>query len=546
MSSNRESRAVAGIWEAAQRGVSRSLIVSLLLLFSSAAIAQQSAIPAPRFDINRFDVTGNTLLPAEEVERLVTPFTGKQKDFADIQRALEALELAYRERGFGIVQVQLPEQDITKGVVQFRVVQPRMRNVVVEGNKHYTSENIRRSVPTVREGETPNSKAIARNLQMTAENPVKETSVLLRSADRDDQVDATIKVQDDKPWRMFVSIDNTGTSDTGYWRAGIGYQHANLFDRDHTLTAQYITSPTDASKVSIYGLGYRIPYYELNSSLDLIAGYSDVDSGAVQGLFNVSGQGSIYAARWNYYLPRWQDVEHKVSVGLDYRAYQNQVTFSGTGLVPDITVHPLGVTYSGTHRAAAAETHFYITGAANIPGGNDGSDADFQRSRAGATANYTVLRLGGSHTMAFKNDVQLRLALNGQYTDDALVAGEQFGIGGPDSVRGYLLRETANDKGYSANFELYTPDFSGKLPKVEGLGGLKVRALAFFDYGSVSRNKALPGESEGETLKSVGVGVRVGITRKFNLRLDVANLLKDGPTRQTGQTHASVALAILF
>ena len=540
------SRAVTMLWEAAGRGVLRGAAIIFFFLFSAAAIAQQTAIPAPRFDIDRFEVTGNTLLPAEEVDRLVAPFTGKQKDFADIQRALEALEIAYRERGFGIVQVQLPEQDITKGVVQFRVLQPTLRNVVVEGNKHYTNENIRRSLPTVRENETPNSKAIARNLQMTAENPVKETSVILRSADREDQVDATIKVTDDKPWRMFVSIDNTGTSDTGYWRTGIGYQHANLFDRDHTLTAQYITSPTDASKVSIYGVGYRIPYYRLNSSLDLIAGYSDVDSGTVQGLFNVSGQGSVYAARWNYYLPRWEDVEHKVTVGLDYRAYQNDVVFSGTGLVPDITVHPLGITYSGTVRAAASETNFYATAAANIPGGNDGSDDDFRRSRANATANYTLFRFGGSHSYAFKNDAQVRVALNGQYTSDALVAGEQFGIGGPDSVRGYLLRETANDYGYSANFEVYTPDFAGQLPKMEGLSGLKMRALAFFDYGSVSRNDALPGESEGDTLKSVGVGFRVGITRKFNLRLDFAHLLKDGPTRQSGQEHASVALAILF
>ncbi|MGH8649937.1 MAG: ShlB/FhaC/HecB family hemolysin secretion/activation protein, partial [Burkholderiales bacterium] len=348
----------------------------------------------PRFDINRFEVVGNTLLPASELERVFAPHTGPNKDFGDIQRALEALEAAYRDRGYGVVQVLLPEQDITRGVVQFRAVQPRVGKVLIEGNTHFDNENIRRSLPTVQEGEAPNSKDIARNLQIVAEHPVKQTNVLMRSGASDDQVDVNIKVTDDKPWRGFLTLDDTGTGDTGYYRLGIGYQHSNLFDRDHVLTAQYVTSPTDASQVSIYGAGYRIPFYGLNSSLDLIAGYSDVDSGTVQGLFNVSGQGTIGIVRWSYYLPKSADYEHKVALGLDYRAYQNQVLFQGTGVVPDVTVHPVSLTYSGLWRGAASELSFYGSGARNIPGGQDGDDAAFEASRAGANADYSVFRYG--------------------------------------------------------------------------------------------------------------------------------------------------------
>ena len=55
------------------------------------AQAPTAEIPAPRFDITRFDVVGNTLLKPEEIQRAVAPYTGKQKDFSDIQRALEAV-----------------------------------------------------------------------------------------------------------------------------------------------------------------------------------------------------------------------------------------------------------------------------------------------------------------------------------------------------------------------------------------------------------------------------------------------------------------------
>ncbi len=528
------------------RGVALLLLAGYLLApVAPVSRAQQlqAPIPAPRFEIKRFDVQGNTLLSPEVVQAAVAPFAGEDKDFADIQRALEALEQSYRDRGYGVVQVLLPEQDITKGVVQFRVNQPRVGRVLIDGNKHFDAENIRRSLPTVKEGETPNSRAIARNLALLGEHPVKQTNVLLRSGAKEGEVDVNIKVSDDKPWRGFLTIDNTGTGETGYYRAGIGLQHSNLFNRDHTLTAQYITSPTEPSKVSIYGVGYRIPFYDLNSSLDLIAGYSDVDSGTVQGLFNVSGAGTIAIARWNYLLPRWSELEQKLAFGLDYREFQNDVVFAGTQIVPDITIHPASLTYSGLRRYAAVELSFFASGSTNIPGANDGDDLAFQLTRPGASEHYTIFRGGFNYVRQFKNEWQTRVGLNGQYTKDLLVPGEQYGLGGPDTVRGYLLREVANDRGYSGQAELYTPDIARHL---EAPDELRVRFLAFYDYGSLKRNDPLPGEIDHSVLASTGVGLRLSYAKSVSLRFDVANILKPTLNRDDGSWRVSAALAIIY
>ena len=50
-----------------------------------------------------------------------------------MQRALEALELAYRERGYSAVQVFLPEQDLEKGTVTLRVIEARIRKLQITG-----------------------------------------------------------------------------------------------------------------------------------------------------------------------------------------------------------------------------------------------------------------------------------------------------------------------------------------------------------------------------------------------------------------------------
>ena len=105
----------------------RRLCFLLLLSWICAlpAMAQEEAIPAPKFAIKSFEVTGDSILGAELVQRLVTPFTGSNKDFGDVQRALEALEAEYRSRGYGVIQVALPEQDITRGVVRFTIKSAR-------------------------------------------------------------------------------------------------------------------------------------------------------------------------------------------------------------------------------------------------------------------------------------------------------------------------------------------------------------------------------------------------------------------------------------
>jgi hemolysin activation/secretion protein len=521
------------------------LLAALQALAAIPAVAQQTPVPSPSFTITRFEVAGNTLLAQEEIERAVAPYTGEQKQFSDIQNALEALERAYRDRGFGVVQVLLPEQDITKGVVRFRVVQRRVGKISVEGNKHFDAQNVRRSLPALKEGEVPNSQAIARNLHMAGEHPVKQTSVLLRSSASESEVDVGIRVTDDKPWRLIFSLDNTGTSETGHWRAGIGYQHTNLWNRDHSITAQYVTSPTNASDVNIYALGYRAPYYRLNSSLDLVAGYSDVNSGVVQGLFNVSGSGTIFGARWNYFLPKWGDLDQKLTAGIDYRAFQNQVIFTATGqsLVPDVTIHPVSATYSGVLRMAAAEVNFFGAASANIPGGNDGDDAAFAAARAGADANYTVFRYGATYVHGFASQWQARAAFSAQYASDPLVPGEQFGIGGPDTVRGYLLREVTGDRGYAAQFEVYTPNVS---PAIGLPDALRARLLAFYDFGGVKRNNALPGEQEGKFISSAGIGLRMSYSKNVSLRVDVAQILKAAGTRNTDDQHVSAGLAIVY
>jgi len=201
------------------------------------------------------------------------------------------------------------------------------------------------------------------------------------------------------------------------------------------------------------------------------------------------------------------------------------------------------VTYSAVKRGAASEFSAYGGLSVNVPGGNDGKSADFVRSRATATDRYSILRYGATYVRSLGGEWQLRASLGGQHTADALVSGEQFGIGGPDSVRGYQLREIASDRGYSAQVEVYTPDFAARLglPQEQ-----KLRLVGFVDGGSVSRNRALPGELLHDSIGSVGVGARWNYGKSASLRLDLAQVLQATPNRQINSQRINAALALFF
>jgi hemolysin activation/secretion protein len=536
---------------------------------TTSPVAQAQTSPAspiddsPRFEIRRFLFEGATLVPREQLEADTKAFLGPRKSFSDVQRALEIVERAYGAAGWSAVQVVLPEQELERGEIRFQVIEARIGRVVVEGVKFFDEANIRASVPALAPGRAPNINAIARNLRVANENPAKQAQVLLRSGQEEATVDAVLRVVDEAPTKRSVTVDNTGSPTTGRLRVGLGYQNANATGNDDVFSFQFVTAPYDDHldnegrpdrlspipnrKVTILGTSYRIPLYESGDSLDFTAGYSNVNSGTVANIFSITGAGIVLGARYTANLMRLGDYEHRLIFSADWRTYDNKgvrQVGSTLQLIPDVTVHPLGVTYAGVMRKQDSETSFSVGASKNVSGGNDGSAEDFckiglRNNGLGqcASATYEVWRWSFNHNLALPADVQLRIGWNGQTTKDMLVPGEQLGIGGADSVRGFLEREVADDTGHRTTIELYSPDFGGKT----GISEARVRALAFADWGRVKKNMPGPGETYKQGIGSVGFGLRMSRSTNLAFRVDYAVVVDEGAghTRGSGRVHTS-------
>lgn len=528
---------------------SMGLVVALLLT-SVLSFAQTQTV---RFDIDRFKIEGNTLLKPDEIEALLKPFTGKQREYGDVKRAIEALRQRYRTKGFSVVWVVAPGQDLDRGVVTLRVIEARIGKVTIEGNRFFDDANIRSSLPALREEVSPRAKDISANAQLANENPAKQVDVVLRPGEQPGVVDATVDVIDVRPFKAFLTFDNTGNPQTGDYRLGVGVQHANLFNRDNIFTFNYVTSPGKWDQVSLYSGSYRLPLYSWGDSIDFIVAYSDVDAGTTQtvaGPLNFSGQGTVYGLRFNQLLERRGEYSHRIVYGLDYRAYENDCAygdFGAEGCGPaavDVTVSPISLAYSGNWAKPGRISDFYVALSHNVPVDANGQESDFNAARPspnggdGASSRYTILRCGASMVNAFESNWQVRAAFNAQYTSDALVSGEQFGIAGATAVRGFQEREIVRDIGYFANLELYSPNLAGKLIPGEG----NLRGLLFYDFASAANNP-LDGEARQKvSTASIGAGFRWNIQRNFNLRFDLARVMDGGGSTKDGDFRGHISV----
>lgn len=503
-------------------------LTAVALMFCGSAYAAD----VPQFEVLRYQVSGNTVVSPVEADQALAAFIGKDKNFGDLQQAVEALEQAYHAKGFHAVKVMLPEQELKGGVVRLEVAEVRVGTVTVEGNNFFDKDNIRRSVPRLQEGTFPNLDRISMDIKVANENPAKKVQMVLESGGNE-TVNAKLKVSDEKPWKLGTTLDDTGTKQSGRLRLSVMGQYANLFNLDHLASFQYTMSPEHQEKVNIYSGGYRIPLYNLGDSIDFYGGYSDVDSGTVvSGLSNldISGKGAFAGARYNQNLQRVSSYEHRFIYGIDYRRFENNIGFAGIQLGTTTKATPVSAGYSGTYTfTGGGMADGWLSLSQNVSLDSKDSNA-YSATRTGSRPNFFVIRGGSSATCPLPTDFQLRYTFNGQYTWQPLIPGEQFGMGGQGSVRGFDEREFSDDYGLAGSVELYSPDVA----KLANVKNTQLRVLGFFDAGHLERNKPELKEVDSRLAASAGTGIRFAYNNYLSASTDFAVVI-DSVTHRVGE-----------
>jgi hemolysin activation/secretion protein len=449
----------------------------------------------PLFNVSAYEVKGENPLSIEDSKLLLQPYLGSNRSLSDLQQAASALESALRERGHGFLRVTLPPQEASS-TITLEVLSFKLSKVIIKNNTFFDEENQKNSLPALQEGSSPNFQAMTTQLVIANENPSKQTTITFKEGDTD-SIDAIVDTQQQKPWSVFVSGNNSGSDDNGRLRISLGLQYANLFNSDQVATLSYSTAPSEPDNVSQYGLFYRLPLYQLGGSLSAYYAQSKVDSGSLgQGLI-ITGKGESGGLRYTHYLAPQGQYRSQIEVALDDKLFRG-TDVSGIGqLSPDVRSRPLTLAYNGHWQSEDIEINFGLDYAHNLPSGVSNDDVAYLANRINASQNWQAWHAKAEGLYRFAGDWQATLKLNGQFANEALIAGEQFALGGSNSLRGVSDRSATGDSGVQGTIEISTPKI------YEGL-----RLLSFFDAGAIHRRSPDVGSSNKETLASIGLGLR--------------------------------------
>jgi len=486
------------------------------------AAAEKPAAPA-RFDIDEFRVEGADSLPQIEVEAAVYPYLGPQRTADDVEKARAAVEKAYHDKGLQTVSVAVPQQDAQRGFIVLRVGESRVGRLRVKGSRYFDTAAIKKNVPSLGEGSLPNFKEVTKDIVSLNRWPDRRVTPALRAGVAPGTVDVDLNVEDTFPLHGSLELNNRQSPSTTPLRASISAHYDNLWQLGHSATVTFQEAPLNPKDAMVLSGSY-LARTDLDWLSVLVYGLKSDSSVATVGGSNVVGPGQVIGGRAVITLPTKGDLFHTLSLGVDWKDFQQTLTLGRDSFSSPVSYVPLVASYGATWQVEGRLTQLNAAITAGLRGIGSSPD-EFDAKRFKATANFIHLHADLSHTQDLPQGFQLYGKMQGQITDQPLVSSEQISLGGQDTIRGYLESEVLGDYGIAGTAELRTPNLAPYLEqKLANPGGTPIkynafdemRFFTFADAGMVRLREPLTDQQNQFDLASYGVGVRVKTLRYLN------------------------------
>lgn len=484
---------------------------------------------------------------------------GKPLTLRVLQDLQRSIEIWYREHEHPFVFVYTAPQNVTAGVVEVTVSEYRVGQVRVTGNEWFSSDVLRREFG-LKPGQTLDLLSLKQGLDFVNANPFREINTVLEKGPEPLTTDITLQTQDRFPVRVYVGYENNGQPITGHDRWNLGFNWGDAFGLGQQLSYQFTSSddfwhhrPFDSNGVErepgffSHSVDWLAPLWNYDK-LELFGFYAQSVPrlGPDLGQIGHSGQASV---RYIKSLPPQTWLTHDLRLGYDFKTTDNNLEFGGVQVSANATeISQFPLIYMATATDDYGNTTVENT-AVWSPGNMtpQNRDAPFQ-AQSGTSlvrAKYVYDRLSAVRVTQLPENMSWVAKLTTQFADHDLLVTEQLGAGGIDSVRGYDERTANGTQGVLVSQEIRSPPFSlfGALGQPE-IGDV-AQLHAFWDYGNVHFKGHPAAVPRGATLESTGVGLRYGLNRYLNVRLEFGFELRSPPGRtdhsQFGQLQITMA-----
>ena len=496
-----------------------------------------------------------------QFDQLAAAYLGKPVSMASVNQLSRDLVLFWRAHDRPVVDVVVPEQDITSGVLQLIVTESRVGKVRVEGARWFAPHKLARKI-RAKPGERMFASVLNADLDWLNTNPFRRVNLIYTPGAEVGTTDLVLKAEDRLPVRVYVGYEDSGGAPTpnetwmrDRWMAGFNWGDA--FGTDQLLSYQFTTGD-DLKNVLAHSANYSVPLpwrHTINFSASRSTSETEL------GLQTISGESWGASFRYAIPLPRTVRFSETFSLGFDFSRSNSDLDFGGlTQYNKPIELRQFAAEYQAALRDPFGATSLNLSGVYS-PGQWGAANSDDRLNstqsngtsttgRSGADSNFWYGRVSMERLTQLPWDWSLATRASAQAASGPLLMGGQLYLGGWDTVRGYEPGDAHGDQGALVSVELHTPPISfGQFLGWKSARD-QVQFLGFWDYGTVRTLHPLPGEDINAERSSAGVGVRVNVAQYLALRFDYAWQLTDPGVIKTASSvyssRAHVALTLSY
>lgn len=479
---------------------------------------RQRAQDTQPFLVRTIEISGNTLLPTDQLHALVASSEGKQLSLNDLDDLADKISTAYQHAGYPLTRAYVPAQTLRDGTVRIAVVEARYGKVVLQNDSAVSNGPLNATLSPLQPGQPVSNYQLERSLLLLSDIPGALTGSVVRPGDEPGTSDLLVNVASAPRYTGTVGLDDFGNSYTGRARLGGNFDINGLLHQGDLLDFSALTS---GGGMNYFQAGYR---YLLNGQgTTLRAAVSTLHYHLENGLEPLDAHGSALVGSLTLSQPFVRNTAFNLygQIEFDHKLLKDDIeaAFVDTDRHANVWVGTL----AGDQRDSTGITNFNISGSyGKITYTNLLSEfIDALTARTAGT--YTKFSGSISRLQQLDPNNAFYFGYTAQWSNKNLDTSEQFYLGGPNTVRGYDTGALAGSQGNLFTVE-YRHDFS--LPQVPG----RWQVALFADTGRVQvyKNPFIDGVNSGR-VSSAGIGLHWAATDNWVVNASASKPIGNTP-----------------
>ncbi|MBW4671461.1 MAG: ShlB/FhaC/HecB family hemolysin secretion/activation protein [Cyanomargarita calcarea GSE-NOS-MK-12-04C] len=466
--------------------------------------------------VKKFNVTGSTVFSPEDFAKITEPYIKKPITLAELFQIRGLITKLYVDKGYITSGAFIPPQKLQAGVVEIRVIEGGLEDIKITGTRRLNPGYVRSRI-AIATGKPLNRDRLLEALQILQLNPLIEnlTAELAAGSSPGGSL-LEIRVREALTFNTQLVLDNGRSPSVGSFRRQIQISEANLLGLGDDINAIYTN--TDGS--NSLDLGYTLPINARNGTIAF--NYGTSDSNVIERPFNVLDiESNSHYYELTLRQPIVQTPTQEFALGVTGTRRESQANY----LEDKIAFPALGADNNGNTRVTALRffqdwtsrssrdvfalrSQFSIgLGALDSTINETSPDSRFYTWRGQA---QWVRLLAPDTLLLLRGDMQL--------ADRPLVAIEQIGLGGLETVRGYRQDALLTDNAIFASAEIRVPIARNQR------NNTLLQLTPFLDFGTAWNRSGRPDSVNRDlgsnTLVSLGLGLRFQLQDRLTVRFD--------------------------